>query len=292
MERIVLHSDLNNFFASVECVACPDMQRRPVAVCGSVEDRHGICLAKNEPAKKCGIRTGDTVRTVRQKCPDVMIVEPHYELYEQYSRMVQDIYAMYTDQIEAFGCDECWLDVSASTLLFGDGPAIAEILRARIRRELGLTVSVGVSFNKIFAKMGSDMKKPDAVTCISRQNFREKIWPLPVSDMMGVGASTTRALQKRCVHTIGQLAATPVQYLHTWLGKSGETLWQYANGLDQSAVVPQAAASPIQSISHGMTPYGISSMQTNAPFFYRNWRRRSGGNSDKSGCRHLRSAYP
>lgn len=254
MERSVLHCDLNNFFASVECVRHPELWEKPVAVCGSMAERHGICLAKNYAAKKFNIRTGDTVLAVKQKCPDVVIVEPHYEAYEKYSHLAQQIYAEYTDQIEPFGCDESWLDVSGSTLLFGDGAAIADRIRKQVKRELGLTISVGVSYNKIFAKLGSDMKKPDAVTCISRQNFRERIWDLPASELLGVGPATYRALQKRCVNTIGQVAATPVQYLRTWLGRGGEALWRYANGLDESAVVPQVTASPIQSISRGLTP--------------------------------------
>jgi len=254
MERTVLHCDLNNFFASVECVLHPEYGDRPVAVCGSVEERHGICLAKNYAAKRFGVQTGDTVGTVLQKCPNAIIAEPHYEEYEKFSHLTQQIYARYTDQIEPFGCDESWLDVSDCALLFGDGGTIADRLREEVKRELGLTISVGVSYNKIFAKLGSDMKKPDAVTCISRTDFKDRIWHLPASELLGVGPMTYRALQKRCVYTIGQLAATPPQYLRTWLGKNGDLLWRYANGLDDSAVVPHALASPIKSISRGLTP--------------------------------------
>ncbi len=254
MSRSILHCDLNNFFASVECVRHPEWKGRPVAVCGSVKERHGICLAKNYPAKKYGIRTGDTVIDVLKKCPDVILAEPHYEEYEKYSRLTQAIYEEYTDRIEPFGCDESWLDVTASTLLFGDARHIADVIRERTKRELGLTISVGVSFNKIFAKLGSDMKKPDAVTCITETDFREKIWHLSASEMLGVGPSTYRALEKRCIRTIGQIARTPPGYLRTWLGKNGETLWRYANGLDTAEVIPCARAAPMQSISRGMTP--------------------------------------
>jgi len=254
MDRIVLHCDLNNFFASVECVRHPEWKDRPLAVCGSVAERHGICLAKNELAKRCGVQTGDTVFRVRQKCPGVILVEPHYEAYEYYSRLTQAIYESYTDQVEPFGCDESWLDVSGSTRLFGDGPAIADQIRARVRRELGLTISVGVSYNKIFAKLGSDMKKPDAVTCIPRGEFRRLIWDLPARDLFGVGRRTAAALERRSIRTIGQIAQTPSVYLHTWLGQTGDMLWRYANGLDDAAVVPQRAEPPIQSISRGMTP--------------------------------------
>ena len=176
------------------------------------------------------------------------------EEYEKYSRLTQAIYEEYTDRVEPFGCDESWLDVTASTLLFGDARHIADTIRERTKRELGLTISVGVSFNKIFAKLGSDLKKPDAVSCITEDNFRKMIWDLPACEMMGVGPSTYRALQKRCIHTIGQIAKTPPGHLRTWLGKNGDTLWRYANGLDTAEVIPCARAAPMQSISRGMTP--------------------------------------
>lgn len=254
MDRVILHCDLNNFFASVECVRHPEYRDRPLAVCGSVEHRHGICLAKNYAAKRYGIATGDTVATVRQKCPDAVIVEPHYGDYEEFSRRTQAIYARYTDQIEPFGCDESWLDVSGSMLLFGSGAALADRIREDVKRELSLTISVGVSFNKVFAKLGSDLKKPDAVTLIPRERFREIVWGLPASALLGVGPVTERALERHCVRTIGQLAAMPPQYMRAWLGRSADALWRAANGMDESAVVPLSLAPPLQSISHGMTP--------------------------------------
>ncbi len=253
-ERVILHCDLNNFFASVECVRRPELRRVPIVVCGSVEERHGIALAKNEAAKAAGVKTGDTVSSVLQKCPHAVITPPRYGEYERYSRAVTAIYARFTDQIEPFGCDESWLDVSASTRLFGDGRQIADQIRETVKAETGLTISVGVSFNKIFAKLGSDLKKPDAVTCISPESFRTLVWPLPVWEMLGVGSAAMRTLDKRCIHTIGQLANTPLASLRLWMGKSGETLWHYANGTDTSPVVPAQRAAPIQSISHGMTP--------------------------------------
>ncbi len=253
-ERFILHCDLNNFFASVECAIRPELRGVPIAVCGSVEERHGICLAKNETAKKLGIRTGDTVSSVLRKCPNAVITPPRYGEYDRFSRAVTAIYARFTDQIEPFGCDESWLDVSASTRLFGDGKAIAEQIRETVKRETGLTVSVGVSFNKIFAKLGSDMKKPDAVTCISPETFRTVVWPLPVRELLGVGPSVMRTLEKRCIRTIGELANTPLASLRMWMGKGGETLWHYANGTDSTPVIAQAQAVPIQSVSHGMTP--------------------------------------
>ena len=253
-EKIILHCDLNNFFASVECARRPELRGVPIAVCGSVEERHGICLAKNEAAKKLGIRTGDTVSAVLRKCPNAVITPPRYGEYDRFSRAVTAIYARFTDQIEPFGCDESWLDVSASTRLFGNGQAIAEQIRETVKRETGLTISVGVSFNKIFAKLGSDMKKPDAVTCISPETFRTTVWPLPVRELLGVGPAVMRTLDKRCIRTIGDLANTPLSSLRLWMGKGGETLWHYANGTDTTPVIPQAKAAPIQSVSHGMTP--------------------------------------
>ena len=254
MGRIILHCDLNNFFASVECVRRPELKGVPVAVCGAVEERHGICLAKNELAKAAGVCTGDTVATVRRKCPGVVIVQPRYGEYEQYSRTVNGIYARFTDMIEPFGCDESWLDVSGSTLLFGDAMTIAHRIRETVKAETGLTISVGVSFNKVFAKLGSDLKKPDAVTAIPQNDFQRIVWPLSVRELLGVGPATLRALEKRCIRTVGQLAITPPEYLSVWLGKSGEVLWRHANGLDDAPVVPKAQAAPIQTISHGMTP--------------------------------------
>ena len=206
LDRTILHCDMNNFFASVECRNDPSLKGLPVAVCGRIEERHGIVLAKNYEAKKYGIQTGEPVIRARAKCPSLVIVDPHYDEYVKFSRLAKKIYCEYTDLVEPFGDDECWLDVSGSHALFGDGETIANIIRERIKNELGLTVSVGVSFNKVFAKLGSDMKKPDAVTVIDRKSFKEKIWHLPASDMIGVGRATAEILNGYGIHTIGQLA--------------------------------------------------------------------------------------
>ena len=179
-DRIILHCDLNNFFASVSLLSNPTLYDLPVAVCGSTEARHGIVLAKNEIAKKFGVKTAEAVWEAKQKCPELVTLSPDYKKYYEYSCKAQGVYRRYTDLVEPFGIDECWLDVTGSTLLFGSGEEIAERIRRDIKRELGITVSVGVSFNKIFAKLGSDMKKPDAVTVISRENFRQKVWGLPI----------------------------------------------------------------------------------------------------------------
>ena len=253
MDRIILHSDLNNFYASVECMYDPSIRNVPVAVAGDEEARHGIVLAKNYIAKSYGVATGDPLWKARQKCRDIVFVPPHYDRYIKYSRLVREIYGEYTDQVESFGLDECWLDVTGSTRLFGDGKTIADTIRCRIRDELGLTVSVGVSYNKIFAKLGSDMKKPDATTVITREHFREKVWPLPVSDLLYVGRSTHAKLKRYCINTIGDLAAAPKRFLSNLLGKNGIMLWEFANGLDTSPVSNIGAKSLIKSVGNGTT---------------------------------------
>lgn len=253
MERVILHSDLNNFYASVECLDNPHLRSIPVAVAGDPEARHGIVLAKNQIAKSFGVATGDPIWKARQKCRDIVFVHPHYDKYVDYSAKVREIYGEYTDQVEPFGLDECWLDVTGSRRLFGDGKTIADTIRNRIHRELGLTVSVGVSYNKVFAKLGSDMKKPDATTVITRELFREKVWPLPVSDLLYVGRSTHSKLQSYCINTIGDLARAPKRFLQGLLGKNGITLWEFANGLDTSPVSNIGARSMIKSIGNGTT---------------------------------------
>ena len=235
-ERVILHCDLNNFFASVECLGREDLKGKPVAVGGSVEQRHGIILAKNEAAKKYGVKTAEAIWQAVQKCPNLIVLPPHYDRYVCYSRRVRTIYEQYTDLIEPFGIDECWLDVTGSTKLFGPGEAIAEQIRQTVKGQTGLTVSVGVSFNKIFAKLGSDYKKPDAVTVFRREDMEQLIWPLAAQEMLGVGSSTLRSLQRIGVFTIGDLAKTDPHTLRLILGKGGETLWRFANGLDLSPV--------------------------------------------------------
>ena len=253
-ERVILHCDLNCFFASVELLRYPALRDVPVAVCGDPESRHGIVLAKNEAAKQLGVKTAETIWQARQKAPHLITLPPHHGLYREYSRKVNAIYGQYTDLVEPFGIDESWLDITNSMHLFGgDGKAIADQLRERLREELGLTISVGVSFNKIFAKLGSDYKKPDATTVIDRDNWQAIVWPLPVGDLLGVGHSTQKLLRQYGVETIGQLADFPRQTLETLLGKHGTQLHDYANGLENSPVRPQHEAEPVKSVGNGTT---------------------------------------
>lgn len=253
MERVILHCDLNNYFASVECIERPELRHVPMAVCGDPEGRHGIILAKNELAKRYGVQTAETVWQARRKCPVLTLVPPHHERYEYYSFRMNQLYGEYTDQVEAFSIDESWLDVTGSRALFGDGRQIADELRRRAREELGLTISVGVSFNKVFAKLGSDMKKPDATTVISRERFREMLFPLPVQDMLFVGASAAETLTRRGILTIGDLANTPPERLRAMLGKLGDMLWTYANGLDDAPVRRMDESDPVKSVSNSIT---------------------------------------
>lgn len=252
--RVILHSDLNNFYASVECLRRPEIRDKPVVVTGAKEERHGVVLAKNAAAKAAGVKTGDVYWEARQKCGSSLVEIPaDFPEYLRYSKKVRRIYEDYTDRIEAFGIDECWLDVTASRRLFGSGVQIAETIRRRVKEELGLTVSVGVSYNKIFAKLGSDMKKPDAVTVIPKDTFRDKIWGLPAADLLGVGRATQRVLDSYCIRTIGDLAKTDPDFLNRRLGKNGIALWQYANGNDRSRVMNADFVSPVKSVGHGIT---------------------------------------
>ena len=251
MARVILHCDCNSFFASVETALNPAYRDVPMAVCGSVEARHGIVLAKNELAKKYGIQTAETVYSAKRKCPGLVIAEPHREEYLKYSKRVNEIYARYTDQIEPFGIDESWLDVTASRKLFGTGEEIANKIREDVKREIGITVSVGVSFNKVFAKLGSDYKKPDAVTVISEENFRDIVYPLPVSDLLFVGKKTAEALKGMGVRTIGQLAALSEEVLKAKFGKGGEMLYKYSRGLDDSPVSTEREEA--KSVGNGFT---------------------------------------
>lgn len=249
-DRAILHSDANGFYASVEMVLNPELRGKAVAVCGSTEDRHGIVLAKSELAKRAGVKTGMVAWQARQLCPELIVVTPHYDYYVKFSKMIQNIYARYTDEIEPFGMDECWLDVTRSPM---KPMEIAECIRREVKDELALTVSIGVSFNKVFAKLGSDMKKPDAITEITRENFKEKVWQLPCSDMIYCGRATTKKLESIGVQTIGQLANLGPDVLKHKLGKNGVMLWQFANGLDTSRVAHESYSAPAKSVGHGIT---------------------------------------
>ena len=254
MERVILHCDMNCFFASVELLSHPDLVDIPTAVCGGPTSRHGIILAKNEPAKRLGIKTAETVWQAKKKAPGLVLLPPHHGLYRQYSRRINELYGHYTDLVEPFGVDESWLDITHSMHLFGNDPkAIADDIRRRVKEEFGLTASVGVSFNKVFAKLGSDYKKPDATTVISADNWRDIVWPLPVGDLLFVGRAAGKALNSIGVDTIGQLANCKVETLETLLGKLGYQLHQYANGLDKDPVRPQHQQEQVKSVGNGTT---------------------------------------
>lgn len=252
-DRMILHCDCNGFYASVECLLRPELRNVPMAVCGDPEQRHGIILAKNQLAKERGVQTAETIWQAQRKCPGLVLVPPHREKYEEYSRIVNGIYQQYTDQVEPFGIDESWLDVTGSQGLFGDGKTIADELRRRIREETGLTISAGVSWNKIFAKLGSDYKKPDATTVVSRDNYRSLVWPLPAGALLFVGGSTGKALEELGISTIGGLAAADPELLTRRLGKLGRELWRYARGEDDSPVRSVWEEREIKSVGNSIT---------------------------------------
>lgn len=270
-DRIIFHCDCNSFFASVELLSHPELWDKPVAVGGDSETRHGIVLAKNEAAKKYGVKTAETLWQARKKCPDLIVLPPHHDLYSKYSKIINGIYTQYTDLVEPFGIDESWLDVTNTYQLFADSPQqLADDLRNRIKYETGLTISVGVSFNKIFAKLGSDYKKPDATTVINRENYRDIVYPLPVQDLIYVGKSTQTALNDMGVRTIGQLASIPLKNLEDRFGKHGIELYNYANGLESSPVSSYYSEKEVKSVGSGNTfGHNLDSMDEIRPALLR-----------------------
>ncbi len=253
LDRVILHCDFNNFFASVACRDNPELIGHAVAVCGSEKERKGIVLAKNELAKAQGVTTAETVWKAKQKCPSLIIVPPDHKRYKYFSDEVHKIYLRFTDQVEKFSIDESWLDVTGSIRLFGDGKTIADTIRETVKNELGLTVSVGVSFNKIFAKMASDLKKPDATTVITADNYKDVLWKLPVKDMIGIGKSSENKLRSLGIFTIGDIAAADPVMLEKSMRKQGRTLWEYANGKENSPVEKFDAVTPPKSIGRSVT---------------------------------------
>ena len=254
MDRIILHCDCNCFYASCELLSRPELRQLPVAVCGDPTERHGIILAKNEPAKRCGVKTAETIYKARQKCPGLILLPPHHQLYDEYSKKINAVYSEYTDLVEPIGIDESWLDVTGSLHLFGgEAKALADTLRNRIRQEFGLTISVGVSFNKVFAQLGGDYKKPNAPTVISRERWREVVTPLPVGDLLFVGRSAQDLLGRYGVRTIGDLGKCSEERLETLMGKMGLQLYRYANGLDNSPVRGEKDREPIKSVGNSTT---------------------------------------
>lgn len=252
-EKIILHIDINSFYASVAILMNSELRDKAVIVCGDAEKRHGIVLAKSEKAKKAGIKTGDTVWSAQQKAKDLIMVPPDFKKYTEYSRKVFQIFTQYTPEVESFGLDECWLDVTGCTKLYGDGLQIAEKISEQIKNETGLTVSIGVSFSKIFAKIGSDMKKPDAITVISKENYKKKVWKLKVSDMLMVGRHTEEKLNIMGIYTIGDLAKYNLDELIRRFGKVGEKLHIYANGQDIDFVKSYIDIHTPESVGNGTT---------------------------------------
>lgn len=251
-QRSILHVDINNCYASIEILHHPKLHGHPVAVGGDVSARHGIILAKDYIAKKHGVQVGQALWEAKQLCPNLIIVPPNYDLYLRVSRLLRNIFLDYTDQVEPFGLDEAWLDVTGSKLL-GTGEEIAEEIRERVKKELGISVSIGVSFNKIFAKLGSDMKKPDAITVITKENYQEIVWPLPAQDLLGVGSATKKKLYSMGVSTIGDIAGLSPKLLQRRLHKWGLILHSFANGLDQSPVEIAGEERIISSIGNSIT---------------------------------------
>lgn len=252
-ERVILHSDCNNFFASVELLDYPELQDKPVAVAGDPEGRHGIILAKNMAAKRFHVQTAEPVWQARQKCPGLILLPPHMERYRAFSRRINQMYLDLTDQVEAFSIDESFLDVTGSQQLFGTGRMMADALRERVRRELGITISVGVSDNKTWAKMGSDYKKPDATTVVDRQSVTRTLYPLPVESMLYVGDAAARTLRRHGIDTVGALSRADPQALSTFLGKQGPWLQRAAAGLDDSPVRRWGETDPVKSIGNSVT---------------------------------------
>ncbi|MBR5224847.1 MAG: DNA polymerase IV [Clostridia bacterium] len=254
MERVILHCDANSFYASVECLYRPEIREKPVAVSGDPQARHGIILTKNNIAKKYGVRTGEAIWQAKQKCPDLVCVPPDFPLYSRFSAKMRRIYEEYSPRVESFGLDECWVDLSASGFSFARGVETAHEIRCRIREELGITVSVGVADNKVFAKLGSDMKKPDAVTALPRESYAQKVHPLPVEELLFVGPATKRKLRAIGVLTIGDLARYDAGLLRFHLGKNGLLLKTYAAGQDASPVMAVDHRSAVKSVGNSTTP--------------------------------------
>ena len=253
-DRVIFHCDCNSFYASVELLGHSELAHLPVAVSGSTENRHGIILAKNEMAKNFKVQTAETVWQAKRKCPDLILLPPHRREYRKYSDIINAIYADYTDQVEPFGIDESWLDVTGSWKLFANSPkALADFLRARVRRETGLSISVGISFNKVFAKLGSDYKKPDATTVIFREDVEKILWPLPAAYLLYVGNKAAQSLAELGIHTIGDLAQADPALLTQVLGKQGRQMNAYALGLDEASVARIGEREPVKSVGNGLT---------------------------------------
>ena len=253
MDRVIIHCDMDNYYASVECLLNENLKNKPVAVCGSIDDRRGIVLARNNLAKMSGVKSAETIWQAKKKCPKLITVSPHFEEYSKYSKMAREIYSRFTDKIEAMGLDECWLDITRLTCDFSDGEKIAKDIKKLIKKELGLTISVGVSFNKIFAKIASDMNKPDGLTIISKANFKRLIWKKPIEDLIGIGKNSGKLLHRYGINTIGELAMQNDESLKIILGVQGIKLKDFANGIDNDSIIGFVEDTDIKSVGHGTT---------------------------------------
>lgn len=253
LECNIFHIDINHCYAQIEEMQRPQLRNVPMAVGGHEESRHGIILAKNDLAKKYGISTGESLREAKKKCADLLIIPPNYDAYQYYTEEVKNIYRRYASEVESFGLDEAWMDVGREHLLYKDSFSLAHHIQKEVLREVGLTVSVGVSYNKVFAKLGSDMKKPYGFTVITREDFQKKVWPLPVEELLYVGPETKRKLNARAIYTIGALARYPREYLKKILGVAGEVIQDFAWGKDTSKVMQSESFSQIKSVGNAIT---------------------------------------
>lgn len=253
MERIILHSDINHCYMQIEEMKNPHLRHIPMAVGGFEEKRHGIILAKNDLAKTFHIKTGESLREAYAKCPQLTIIHPHYEEYLYYTEQIKDVYRQFSDRVESFGLDEAWVDVSESSRLYGDGVSIARMIQKKVLQQFGITISIGVSFNKIFAKLGSDMVKHMGLVEITKANYKQMVWPLPVSELLYIGRSTASKLEACGIYTIGELASLPSGFMSEHFGKVGEILHTFANGWDETPVAKTTEHAPIKSIGNAIT---------------------------------------
>lgn len=252
-QRVILHSDINHCYAQIEEMRQPELRDIPMAVGGHEEERHGIILAKNDLAKEYQIKTGESLREALAKCPQLTILPPDYEAYLYYTEKVKDIYREYSDQVESFGLDEAWIDLSSSLSLFGEGMEVARTIQQRVWEELGLTISIGVSYNKIFAKLGSDRVKRMGLVEITKENYKDTVWPLAVEELFYVGRATKKKLEYFGIETIGQLASLSREWMRDRFGKMGELIWWFANGEDVSEVALTGTQAPVKSVGNAIT---------------------------------------
>lgn len=254
MERIIIHSDINHCYAQIEEVQTPWLRKIPMAVGGHEANRHGIILAKNDIAKTYGIKTGESLRDAYKKCPNLYIVHPHYDEYLYYTEKVKDIYRQYSHLVEPFGLDEAWIDLTGTEKLFQKSPiTLAKEIQQRVYEETGLTVSMGVSFNKVFAKLGSDIDKHSGFVVIDDSHYKDIVWPMPVEDLLYVGRKTKEKLNLLGIMTIGDLAKSSLNLMKKQMGKNGEMIWRFANGMDNIPVLPTTYKHSPKSVGNGIT---------------------------------------